>query len=137
MANRIDIDDEDLELILRAIDFEADSIDESKRGRMIRAKYEKLRTKLTQHRRRNPHPDECDDYEENQPRPEWTRPKGVPPGVPVLPFKNPSSVFSAKGERMYEDIKAGYGKDPRAAEIAARTVYERAAEGTPGLLKKR
>lgn len=49
---------------------------------------------------------------------------------------NPAN-FTAKGERMYEDIKRGYQAkgDPRAKEIAARTVYARAAEGVPGLVK--
>jgi len=49
-------------------------------------------------------------------------------------------TFTAKGERMYESIKAGYAGDPRtrdrAAEIAARTVYARAAEGVEGLVKR-
>ena len=48
---------------------------------------------------------------------------------------NPAGL-TAKGERMYEDIKRGYGKDPRAKEIAARTVRARAKEGVPGLFKK-
>lgn len=50
---------------------------------------------------------------------------------------NPRGTFTAKGERMYEEIKAGYGSDPRAAEIAARTVYARAADGVPGLIERR
>ncbi len=51
--------------------------------------------------------------------------------------ENPRSTFTAKGERMYQDIKRGYRGDPRAAEIAARTVYARAREGVAGLVKKR
>lgn len=40
------------------------------------------------------------------------------------------SYWSKKDERMYEHIKASEGKDPRAAEIAARTVQkQRRAEG--------
>ena len=50
--------------------------------------------------------------------------------------RNPRT-FTAKGERMYEEIKRGYGRDPQAQEIAARTVYARAAEGAPGLVKAR
>jgi len=49
--------------------------------------------------------------------------------------KNPAGL-TAKGERMYEDIKRGYGKDARAKEIAARTVRARAKEGVAGLFKK-
>jgi hypothetical protein len=48
--------------------------------------------------------------------------------------QNPAGL-TAKGERMYEHIKAGYGRDPRAKEIAARTVYARSSEGAPGLVK--
>jgi hypothetical protein len=48
---------------------------------------------------------------------------------------NPADL-TAKGERMYEHIKAGYGDDPRAKEIAARTVAARAKE-VPGLRRKR
>lgn len=44
---------------------------------------------------------------------------------------NPAGL-TAKGERMYEAIKAGYGRDPRAAEIASRTVLAR-SRTTPGL----
>lgn len=47
--------------------------------------------------------------------------------------RNPRT-FTSRGERMYEHIKAGYGKDPRAAEIAARTVYARSKD-VPGLLR--
>lgn len=49
---------------------------------------------------------------------------------------NPVGRFTEKGERMYQDIKAGYEAqgEPRAAEIAARTVYARSRE-TPGLLR--
>ena len=46
---------------------------------------------------------------------------------------NPRS-FSPKGERMYRAIKRGYGADPRAAEIAARTVQARASAGARGLV---
>lgn len=50
---------------------------------------------------------------------------------------NPTGVLTAKGERMYEDIKRGYEEkgEPRAAEIAMRTVYARAKEGAEGLLR--
>lgn len=48
--------------------------------------------------------------------------------------ENPAGRFTEKGERMYEDIKATYAGDPRAEEIAARTVYARAADGVPGLI---
>jgi len=47
---------------------------------------------------------------------------------------NPAS-FTKKGERLYEHIKEGYGHDPRAKEIAARTVYK-ISHSTPGLVKK-
>ena len=40
---------------------------------------------------------------------------------------NPAGL-SAKGERMYEHIKQGYGDDPRAKEIASRTVMARSRE---------
>lgn len=46
---------------------------------------------------------------------------------------NPAGL-TAKGERMYGHIKHGYGDDPRAAEIAARTVMARAHD-VPGLVK--
>ena len=49
---------------------------------------------------------------------------------------NPVGAFTEKGERMYEEVKASYGRDPRAKEIAARTVYARAKEGASGLIKK-
>jgi hypothetical protein len=54
---------------------------------------------------------------------------------------NPAAGLTAKGERMYEHVKASYAGDPgletrsRAKEIAARTVYARAGEGAPGLKK--
>ncbi len=60
-------------------------------------------------------------------------PEGPPPGVP-WPRKNPAGL-TAKGERMYEHVKSSYAGDPRAKEIAARTVLARAGEGTPGLKK--
>lgn len=44
---------------------------------------------------------------------------------------NPARL-TAKGERMYEHVKQGYGADPRAEEIAARTVLSRAKQ-IPGL----
>ena len=50
--------------------------------------------------------------------------------------RNPST-FTKKGERMYRHIKRGYGSDPRAKEIAARTVYAAAKRGTRGLVRKR
>jgi hypothetical protein len=51
-----------------------------------------------------------------------------------LPKKNPAGL-TAKGERMYEHVKESYGSDPRAKEIAARTVLARAGEGVSGLKK--
>jgi hypothetical protein len=53
---------------------------------------------------------------------------------PKLPGVNPAGL-TAKGERMYGKIKAGYGADPRAAEIASRTVLARSRE-IPGLKKR-
>lgn len=52
-------------------------------------------------------------------------------------LENPAGAFSPKGERMYRDIKAEYvaKRDPRAAEIAARTVYSQAKKD-PGLLRR-
>ena len=50
--------------------------------------------------------------------------------------ENPRGL-TKKGERMYEHVKAAYAGDPRAKEIAARTVYARAAGGTRGLRKNR
>lgn len=51
--------------------------------------------------------------------------------------QNPAGLTS-KGERMYQDIKRQYQAkhDPRAKEIASRTVLARAREGAPGLVKK-
>lgn len=51
--------------------------------------------------------------------------------------RNPAGL-TAKGERMYADIKRGYEErgEPRAAEIASRTVLARAKE-IPGLKKRR
>ena len=46
----------------------------------------------------------------------------------TIPSKNPPPGLTAKGERMYEHIKEGYGRDPRAKEISARTVIARAKE---------
>lgn len=46
---------------------------------------------------------------------------------------NPAGL-SARGERMYGHIREGYGDDPRAAEIAARTVIARSRE-IPGLMR--
>jgi hypothetical protein len=65
--------------------------------------------------------------------PMFHAPQGRPPGVP-----NPSS-FSEKGERMYEHIKQQYEAkgDPRAKEIAARTVYASSSAGVPGLIGRR
>lgn len=51
------------------------------------------------------------------------------------PQHNPAT-FTKKGERLYEHIKEGYGHDPRAKEIAARTVYK-ISHSTPGLVKKK
>lgn len=54
--------------------------------------------------------------------------------------ENPAGRFTDKGERMYEDIKASYearGESrARAEELAARTVFARAADGVPGLVKR-
>jgi hypothetical protein len=49
---------------------------------------------------------------------------------------NPSGL-TAKGERMYQDIKRSYQarRDPRAKEIASRTVLARAKGGVSGLTK--
>lgn len=44
--------------------------------------------------------------------------------------------LTPKGERLYEHVKQSYAGDPRAEEIAARTVYARAREGTEGLVKR-
>lgn len=49
---------------------------------------------------------------------------------------NPPPGLTAKGARMYESVKAGYAGDPRAKEIAARTVRARSAEGARGLVRK-
>jgi hypothetical protein len=80
---------------------------------------------------------DLDEGELENPTREWQRPKGVPPGVPIPPGQNPRESFTAKGERMYRDVKRHYRGDRRASEIAARTVYARAKEGVPGLLRKR
>lgn len=55
------------------------------------------------------------------------------PAVEIMPEKNPAGL-TAKGERMYGGIKKGYEAkgDPRAKEIAARTVLAH-AKTTPGL----
>lgn len=52
------------------------------------------------------------------------------------PHENPAGRFTAKGERMYQDVKREYEAkgDPRAAEIAARTVYAEHKKGVAGLL---
>jgi hypothetical protein len=44
---------------------------------------------------------------------------------PRRPRRNPAGL-TAKGERMYEHVQQGYGRDARAKEIAARTVLARA-----------
>jgi len=49
--------------------------------------------------------------------------------------RNPST-FTAKGERLYEQVKRGYGSDPRAKSIAAATVYKQSAK-VPGLVRAR
>lgn len=54
--------------------------------------------------------------------------------IEVIGKRNPSS-FTAKGERMYEGVKAGYGNAPRAKEIAARTVLSKSGS-IPGLVNK-
>ncbi len=48
---------------------------------------------------------------------------------------NPAGL-TARGERMYEHVKTSYPGDPRAKEIAARTVYARASEGVVGLRQR-
>lgn len=50
--------------------------------------------------------------------------------------KNPPGRFTEKGERMFQDVKLEYERkgEPRAAELAARTVYAEAKKGVPGLL---
>ena len=63
---------------------------------------------------------------------EWAKATGWKESNPGEP--NPAHLFTDKGERMYEEIKAGYGADPRAAEIAARTVMAKSKE-VPGLLR--
>lgn len=59
----------------------------------------------------------------------------------VTHYEDNPPTFTAKGERMYESIKAGYlrkGMRPADAKrIAAATVYARAGGGTPGLVKSR
>ena len=56
--------------------------------------------------------------------------------IAKLMTPNPAGL-TAKGERMYEDIKRSYQarKDPRAKEIASRTVLARSKEGAAGLVK--
>lgn len=56
----------------------------------------------------------------------------------ALPRENPSNL-TAKGERMYHDIEESYEDrgEPRAKEIASRTVQARARDGVPGLVKGR
>jgi len=61
----------------------------------------------------------------------YLRSKGI--GATVTE-ENPAGLTS-KGERMYEHIKAGYAGDPRAKEIASRTVLARAHE-VPGLKRR-
>jgi hypothetical protein len=78
-----------------------------------------------------------EDFVEHNPEREWQRPRGPPPGVPIPPGQNPRGTFTAKGERMYRDVKRHYRGDPRASEIAARTVYARAKDGVKGLVKRR
>lgn len=55
------------------------------------------------------------------------------PAVEITPEKNPAAL-TIKGKRMYESVKKGYEAkgDPRAKEIASRTVLAR-AKTTPGL----
>ena len=60
------------------------------------------------------------------------------PADQVSPIhSNPVGMLTAKGERMYEEIRRGYEEkgEPRAAEIAMRTVYAKAKEGVTGLLR--
>jgi hypothetical protein len=52
----------------------------------------------------------------------------------VVERGNPAGL-TAKGERMYEHVKASYAGDPRAKEIAARTVIARVGGGAQGLKK--
>lgn len=56
------------------------------------------------------------------------------PNRKAPPKHNPANL-TKKGERAYKHIKKGYGSDPRAKEIAARTVYTM-AKTTPGLVRK-
>lgn len=49
--------------------------------------------------------------------------------------QNPAA-FTTKGERLYEQVKRGYGRDPRAKSIAAATVYKQSAK-VPGLVRAR
>jgi hypothetical protein len=70
------------------------------------------------------------------------QPERLPRGTPmefedtirVSQRKNPRNPagLTRKGERMYKHIKAGYAGDPRAKEIASRTVLARAKD-VPGL----
>lgn len=53
----------------------------------------------------------------------------------TLGKRNPADL-TAKGERMYKHVVESYGDDPRAKEIASRTVSTR-ARSTPGLKRRR
>lgn len=50
-----------------------------------------------------------------------------------VPVANPANL-TAKGERMYQHVKQSYQGDPRAAEIASRTVLSRSLN-IPGLVR--
>jgi hypothetical protein len=54
--------------------------------------------------------------------------------APMQTRPNPAG-FTKKGEKLYLAIKKGYGRDPRAKEIAARIVYS-IARDKPGLVKR-
>jgi hypothetical protein len=58
----------------------------------------------------------------------------VLPAGSSKPKKNPAGL-TRKGERMYEHVRASYPSDPRAKEIASRTVRARASGGARGLVK--
>lgn len=47
---------------------------------------------------------------------------------------NPAGRFTAKGERMYQEVMRSYAGDARAKEIAARTV-QKMSKQVPGLVK--
>ena len=68
--------------------------------------------------------------------PTVARAVGYPSSAAYVEAHRNPATFTAKGDRMYEDIKRGYQRrgEPRAKEIAARTVYARAGEGVRGVV---